>query len=114
MSQYTPVTPDDITERLNSSIVQFSDILLELTTLGLDQARHQPTPLQNRLLAAACTNLEAWVEIQKVKLENAEREVRRQQGGPVPPGRIPHCNNEGREVFTPLDPPILSTPEVSS
>ena len=61
----------DIAERLNSSIVQFSDLHLELVGLGLDPDRHQPTPLQNQLLASACTALEAWVEIQKTKLEAA-------------------------------------------
>jgi hypothetical protein len=64
-------TPADIAVKLKSSIAQVSDHRLELTALGLDQARHQPTPLQNQLLASACTALEAWVEIQKTKLEAA-------------------------------------------
>jgi hypothetical protein len=70
------VTPASNAERLNSSIVQFTDLILELTTIGLDQARHQPTGLQNRLLQAACTSLEAWVEIQKGKLAKVEAQVR--------------------------------------
>lgn len=72
------VTPDVIAARLKSSIAQVSDHRLELTALGLDQARHQPTPLQNQLLAAACTALEAWIEIQKTKLERMEGVARRQ------------------------------------
>jgi hypothetical protein len=103
---YTPAANAD---RLNASIVQFSDILLELTSLGLDQARHQPTPLQNKLLAAACADLEAWIEIQKAKLENAEREAREQQGGPVPLGFICLSKSEGGELFVPLDPCVLRT-----
>jgi hypothetical protein len=113
-------TPAANAERLNASIVQFSDILLELTSLGLDQARHQPTPLQNKLLAAACTAMEAWIEIQKATLENAEREAHKQQGGPVPPGFIRLSKSEGGELLVPLDPCVFRTdgiqlgPEVSS
>jgi hypothetical protein len=123
-------TPTETAVRLQSSIAQVSDHRLELTALGLDQARHQPTPLQNQLLAAACTNLEAWVEIQKTKLSSLAEEVHRQGGwivpeygsGPAyfPPGSIPQpsCRRS-------IDPPaggaapwIRSaappTPEVSS
>lgn len=104
-------TPADIAEQLNSSIVQFEDLHLELTALGLDQARHQPTPLQNQLLAAACTALEAWIEIQKTKLSTLAEEVHQQGGwivpeygsGPayLPPGSIPPIS-------------CSTTPEVSS
>jgi hypothetical protein len=77
-------TPAEIAVKLRSSITQVSDLRLELSTLGLDQVRHQPTPLQNQLLAAACTSLEAWVEIQKTKLERMEW-IARKQDHPAPP-----------------------------
>ena len=94
-------TPAEIVTRLKSSIAQVSDHRLELTALGLDQARHQPTPLQNQLLAAACTNLEAWVEIQKTKLEHMKG-ITRKQGDPIPPETV-WSEREGEEQFIPLD-----------
>jgi hypothetical protein len=109
MNQHILVTPDVIAARLKSSITQVSDLRLELTTLGLDQAHHQSTPLQNQLLAAACTALEAWVEIQKTKLSTLVEEVHQQGGwivpeygsGPAyfPPGSIPQPS------CRPLNPP---------
>lgn len=81
-------TPAETAVKLRSSIAQVSDHRLELTALGLDQARHQPTPLQNQLLAAACTALEAWIEIQKTKLERMEG-IARRQGHPAPPEADP-------------------------
>lgn len=102
------VTPDVIIARLKSSITQVSDLRLELTTLGLDQVRHQPTPLQNQLLAAACTSLEAWVEIQKTKLERAESVDRVLGGGEIPKGICP-WNREGKELFVSLDPCFIRT-----
>lgn len=101
MSQHILVTPDVIAARLKSSIAQVSDHRLELTALGLDQARHQPTPLQNQLLASACTALEAWVEIQKTKLSTLAEEVH-QQGGWIVPETV-WSEREGEEQFIPLD-----------
>lgn len=89
-------TPAVVVSRLKSSIEQVNEHRSELIALGLDHTRHQPTPLQNKLLAAACAAMEAWVEIQMVKLEKAEARANRVPPEAEPIKRLP----EGAQVIS--------------